>query len=97
MLWEAANQKALDKKVLERVQLLAIIMFLGNVLYKACIVTERVSEEIKNHGYVNAHLSQGIWTHFLLTMYASCSFSASPGRLPLEYVVLQVALCSVGG
>lgn len=72
-------------------------MFPLNILYKACIVTERVSEEIKNHGYINARLSQGNCIHFSVTMYASCSFSASSGRLPLESVMPQVIFSSVGG
>lgn len=68
MFWEAANYEALDKKLLERIQLLAIIMFLLSLLYMVCIGTERVFEEIKNHGYVNTHLSQGNCTDFSLTM-----------------------------
>lgn len=32
-----------------------------------------------------------------LSMYASCSFSASSGRLPLESVLPQVTFSSVGG
>lgn len=92
---ESCKLEGLDKKVLESVQLLAIIMFPLNILYKACIVAGRVSEEIKNHGYINAHLSQGNCIHLSLTMYAPCSFSASSGRLLLESVVLQVTFSTV--
>lgn len=57
LLWKAAESKALDKKVPGRGHLLAIIVFLLSILYKLLAGTESASVEIKNHGYISAHLS----------------------------------------
>lgn len=61
------------------------------------MVTGRVSEEIKNHGDMNAHLCQGNCTPSSFTTDAFCSFSASSGKLPLDPVVPQVTFISVRG